>query len=117
MIFGLILVTFCLPKRVQKSGRKKVRKKVAKQICGILLRLARRNVRCQGNLLGGVKKAKKCRSLEKDSWNGFLKVIIYQLSFWSSARSSLPYGQCGGALRAIRRARSRWPVKLAKYYP
>ena len=59
----------------------------------------------------------KSKDLGKSYWKEVFQVIICQLLDFDLARSSLPYGQGGGALRAIRWARSRWPVKLAKYYP
>ena len=68
-----------------------------------------------GERLERGQKAKKCRILEKGSWKGNCQVIICQLCGCDLARSSLPYGQGGGALRAIRRARScmasgkQWP--------
>ena len=59
----------------------------------------------------------KMQDLGKSYWKEFFKSSFVNSWVANSARSSLPYGQGGGALRAIRRARSRWPVKLAKYYP
>ena len=44
-----------------------------------------------------------------------LKIFGQDFDLEFSTRRHLRWG--GGALRAIRQAVSRWPVKLAKYYP
>ena len=56
--------------------------------------------------------ALRCRRYRKKLGEAELARI---LKLWSSTPCTPSVG--GGALRAIRRAVSRWPVKLAKYYP